>query len=279
MTRRREQLGLVALMLVCIALAVAGETHIVGWWGATPSDAAQMAGNDPRPALFSTDQVAAATSLVDPADARAHALMQQWWSQADGTKPDDAAFKSWVAKVFPAPVDRTLGFPQLASYADHRRPDGITAAGWLGRHGARDVWEVAAKQHSGVIQALPETVSSTLTLAGRLADEHASTFDMQVPYLQQPDLRPHQRAGASQRLVPSYPSSAAASAAAGRAVLARLDPADAAHYRSLEAQVDYARMYVAAAAPVDVSAGAVLGDMVAEYELVTRAGFKPAQLG
>jgi membrane-associated phospholipid phosphatase len=74
----------------------------------------------------------------------------------------------------------------------------------------------------------------------------------------------------------SYPSKHAARAAAARTYLAAMQPHMAAQYRWMEDEIDWSRIYMAGHVPSDISGGALLGDMIGEYFLVTRGGENPA---
>ena len=56
-------------------------------------------------------------------------------------------------------------------------------------------------------------------------------------------------------------------------------PHRAADYRWMEDEIDFSRIYMAGHVPSDISGGSLLGDLVGEYFLVTRAGAAPADLG
>jgi len=62
-------------------------------------------------------------------------------------------------------------------------------------------------------------------------------------------------------------------------VLGTLMPERGAQYRATEAQVDYSRVYMAGHFPGDIRAGALLGDVIGDYFLVTRNGVAVAGLG
>ena len=55
-------------------------------------------------------------------------------------------------------------------------------------------------------------------------------------------------------------------------------PVRGAEYQAMEAQIDYSRVYMAGHFPGDIRGGALLGDLIGDYFLVTRNGVKPADL-
>jgi hypothetical protein len=63
--------------------------------------------------------------------------------------------------------------------------------------------------------------------------------------------------------------------AAARTYLSRLSPYRADQYGWMEKQVDLAALYAGLELPSDVGSGALLGDLVGQYVLVTRGHAKP----
>ncbi len=109
-----------------------------------------------------------------------------------------------------------------------------------------------------------------LAFSGQMASDLKSRFAAPSPYVIDPVLRPD-KSGSSDdgECVCSFPSSHAADSAAARTFLAGLRTAPGL-LRRWEAEIDYSRLYVAGHIPSDIRAGALLGDMIGEYFLVTR---------
>ena len=57
-----------------------------------------------------------------------------------------------------------------------------------------------------------------------------------------------------------------------RTLLGTLMPDRSSQYTATEAQVDYSRIYMAGHFPADIRGGALLGDVIGDYFLVTRNG-------
>ena len=76
----------------------------------------------------------------------------------------------------------------------------------------------------------------------------------------------------------SYPSNHAARGAAARTYLAHFDPQRDPDYQWLQDQVDWSRLYMAGHVASDIAGGSLLGDLVGDYFLVTRAGVAPSAL-
>ena len=87
----------------------------------------------------------------------------------------------------------------------------------------------------------------------------------------QPSLRPDHTVAKGQVCPCSYPSRHASASAAATTYLTGLDPHRGADYVWTEAQVDWSRVYMAGHVPSDIAAGALLGDMIGEYFLESRA--------
>ncbi|MEO7352289.1 MAG: hypothetical protein ABIW17_10350 [Marmoricola sp.] len=90
-----------------------------------------------------------------------------------------------------------------------------------------------------------------------------------------PALRTDQTVTTGQKCPCSYPSRHATAGAASLTVLGTMLPDREAQYRPTEAQIDYSRGHY----PGDIRAGALLGDVIGDYFLITRNGTSPAQLG
>ncbi len=73
----------------------------------------------------------------------------------------------------------------------------------------------------------------------------------------------------------NYPSTQATMSAAARTYLGKLSPYRYDQYAWMEKQVDLAALYAGLELPSDVGAGALLGNLVGEYVLVTRGHAKP----
>ena len=73
----------------------------------------------------------------------------------------------------------------------------------------------------------------------------------------------------------SYPSTQATMSSAARTYLSKLSPYRDEQYSWMEKQVDLAALYAGLELPSDVGSGALLGDLVGQYVLVTRGHAKP----
>ena len=116
-------------------------------------------------------------------------------------------------------------------------------------------------------------------MSKQVADDLGTRYGSSAPYVRMPSLRKDHTVTSGQKCPCSYPSRHAAAGAASRTVLGTLMPERDAQYRATEAQIDYSRVYMAGHFPGDIRAGALLGDVIGDYFLITRNGVAVAGLG
>jgi membrane-associated phospholipid phosphatase len=152
---------------------------------------------------------------------------------------------------------------------------GIAAATWLESYGKKDIWKLYAHDQKEVLA--PSTGAdrkaeekAVLKMSKRVADDLGAKFGSSAPYVRMPSLRTDHTVNPGQKCPCSYPSRHATAGAASRTVLGALMPERDAQYRATEAQVDYSRIYMAGHYPGDIRAGALLGDVIGDYFLLTR---------
>jgi len=237
---------------------------------------------DPPPALFPDTTVARVHELTDPQAARADQLMQAWW-KAHGTAKDDAAFIRFAESTLPgppAPPARNAEMAEIKRLDAARTGGGIQAASWLEAHGKKDVCKLAAHDQAELLagpegDARKNAVDDMLRMSKTIADTLGTTFQVSAPYVIDPSLRPDHHVPAGATCPCSYPSRHASAAASSRTFLGTLDPERDAEYRHWQDQVDYSRLYMAGHVPSDIAGGTLLGDMIGDYFLVTRAHLDP----
>lgn len=223
--------------------------------------------------MFAPALTAGVARQVASADPAAQRLMVGWW-KAHGATADDSAFAQWVTRVFPSPpgtVERLREAQALAPLAATRTSQGLIDAQWLDDHGHDDVWKTLAQ---GLPSRGQSDLDDLLDFSTQLGSDLKNQFGAASPYVIDPALRTDQQTTASSGdCICSYPSSHAANGAAARLYLSHFQT-DAQLLQRWEAEIDYSRLYVAGHVPSDIRAGAVLGDMIGEYFLVTR-GYEP----
>lgn len=220
--------------------------------------------------MFPPTQTAPVARQVASVEPQAERLMAGWW-KGHGTRPDDARFASWLAVVLPRPPasgERLREAGGLEGLAALRTSQGVVDAKWLDEHGKADVWKSLATNLPSNEQA---DLGDLLDFASQVASELKSQFGAPSPYVIDPSLRSDktQTSAADGKCVCSYPSSHATASAAARAYLAhfRVQPG---LLETWEAEIDYSRLYIAGHIPSDIKAGALLGDMIGQYVLITR---------
>ena len=280
--RWRRSRGVVALVLAVVALATGAALDVTQGNGQNTS-AKDRIGANPPPALFTDAAIAPTQTAI--AGVRGQALdLFAGWVAAHGTEKDDAAFARWVAAHFPPPPANLADeMKVVTALGGQRTRPGVAAATWLETYGKKDVWKLYAHDQgerlsSSRADAVKTEEKSALKLAKKLADSLGMHFGSSAPYVRQPALRPDHHVTAGQRCPCSYPSRHAAAAAASETLLGYLQPSMDAEYRHLEAEIAYSRVYMAGHFPTDITAGALLGELVGDYLLVTREHVDPARL-
>lgn len=264
-------------------LAVLG--GLLGPWlvqALTDTTAKDRIAADPPPALFGADDVRRIDPLTRPQASRAHDLMAAWWAD-HGTDPDDEAFMAWLEDTFPGPPDakaRAREMNEVEALARARTDAGVVAATWLEEFGKKDVWKLevhdqAEWEPEPEGEARKDNVDVMLSMSKDVADALGARFEQSAPYVIEPALRTDHVVEDGQVCPCSYPSRHASAAAASRTYLAHFSPQRDRDYRWFEDQIDYSRIYMAGHVASDISAGALLGDMIGEYFLVTRDHVHP----
>jgi membrane-associated phospholipid phosphatase len=232
---------------------------------------------EPMPTLFPDPLVRATGERVDAQSPRAAALMSSWWSSHGSTR-QDAAFVAWLERSLPGPpaaARRTAELRTLQALASHRSTQGVSAATWLETYGSKDVWKLYAHDQGemlppGAGDRRAADLKALLTMVNTVSDTLKAKFGQPSPYVLRPQLRPDKTVAPGRRCPCSYPSHHAASSAAARTFLSYLAPHRAPEYRWMESEVDYSRLYMAGHVSSDLTGGALLGDMIGQYFLVTR---------
>ena len=273
--RRRRRFVVVA---VVASLAVLGGA-VEPWAYATFVDtsAKDRIEADPPPTLFPDATIAPIGARITAQRARADQLMQRWFAQHGSTR-DDTAFEAWLQQAVPPPpsaAERTREVARVQAIFPTRTAAGVTAADWLEAHGKKDVWKLAAHDQAEMLpastgDALKNDVDAELSMAKDVADALGTKYQQSAPYVLHPSLRPDHTVNPGDVCPCSYPSRHAASGAAAQTYLAARSPHESAYYRCMLDEIAWSRIYMAGHTESDITAGALLGDMIGEYFLVTR---------
>jgi hypothetical protein len=232
---------------------------------------------DPPPALFPEAAVAPIGAKIAAEDSTARALMAQWWT-VHGPRADDTQFVQWLERKLPDPPptqQRAAEIRQVQALAATRTTRGTAAATWLEVHGKKDVWKLGVHDQAELLspavgERRKQEVDDLLSMAKDVADTLGARYEQPAPYVVDPSLRPDHTVTPGQVCPCSYPSRHAAAGAAARTYLSSLVPRREADYRWTEEEIAYSRIYMSGHVPSDITGGALLGDMIGEYFLVTR---------
>lgn len=236
----------------------------------------------PPPRLFPDDAVAPLGRRIDGQATPARRLMSSWWAGHDDA-PHDAQFAGWLERSLPAPpsaADRAAEIRGVQALAPTRTSRGVEAATWLEAYGKKDIWKLYAHDQGELVtrrvdDARQQEVKDMLSMSKDVADALGLKNKQSAPYVVDPSLRPDHTVSKGQVCPCSYPSRHATAGAAARTYLSFLAPHRGTDYRWMEDEIDYSRVYMAGHVPSDVVAGALLGDMIGDYFLVTRHHMTP----
>ena len=240
---------------------------------------------DPPPALFPDPVVAPIGGEIDHQATTARTLMSRWWA-SHGTQADDAQFVAWLERTLPGPpsADARKGeIRDVQALAPRRTSAGEAAATWLEVHGKKDVWKLAVHDQAEMLSKpvgdrRKQAVDDMLKMSKHVADALGARYHQSAPYVVDPSLRPDHTVKAGQVCPCSYPSRHATVGAASTTYLSYFAPHRAVDYRWNEDEIAYSRIYMAGHVPSDITGGALLGDMIGEYFLVTRDHVRPSAL-
>jgi hypothetical protein len=222
----------------------------------------------PAPRLFSDDQIAPLGAALAAQKAHADRLFTAW-SAAHPTR-DDAGFTAFaLAQVPPVPDAATQAreLAELRALARSRTPEGMTAASWLEVYGKKDVWKLYLRDATETATA-PErkrdaaVFTADTALAKSMSATAQARFGRPAPTVVDPSLRQ-----AARKAKLSYPSKHAVYVYSELELLSALDPGRAAEFRHLTDEVAYSRLYAAGHYRSDLVAGALLGDLLGDYEV------------
>ena len=274
---RSRRFYVIAVLAVLVVLGGAVEP----WAYATFVDtsAKDRIAADPPPTLFSDSAIRPIEHRVDAQPARARRLMAGWWKQ-HGSTADDAEFETWLEQTLPPPPSpsrRAKEIKEVQAIAKTRTSAGVAAATWLEAYGKNDIWNLAAHDQAELLpastgEALKNHVSDATSMAKDVADALGTKDQQSAPYVIDPSLRTDKTVNPGDVCPCSYPSRHAAEGAAASTFLTETDPHRASDYRWMLGEVAWSRVYMAGHTPSDITAGALLGDMIGEYFLVTRGG-------
>lgn len=283
----RRYIVTAAAAVVALALGLLGPWAWAKIQGPSAKDRIEA---DPPPALFAESDIAPVDTWVSPEQRIAHESMRAYW-KSHGRAAHDQEFLSWVGHNFPQPPkDRATEMSVLQDVKTSRTGSGVLAATWLEKYGKKDIWKLYAHDQAEWLptatgEQRKDDVKAMLKLAKKATDDLSQRSQASSPYVldrslldsRSKDRDPIEKLKSEKRPCPcSYPAGHAAKAAAARTYLGALQPHLMDQYRFMEDEIDWSRVYMAGHLPSDVAGGALLGDMIGEYFLVTRGHPAPA---
>ncbi len=236
--------------------------------------------SSPAPPLLDAGDLRTVGTVIDAQKAPSTKLIKRWWSE-NGTGKADEGFVSWAAAQLPAEpttIQRQTEQVTVKQLKASRDPAGNRAAEWLNKHGCEDIWASFTAQQLALRSTTDDEPSDTeLKTVLKLASEVASAAQDRSgsPAASQPKPCSGATKPARDDCSCNYPSTQSTMSAAARTYLGELSPYRFDQYAWMEQQVDLAAVYAGLELPSDVGSGALLGDLVGRYVLVTRGHAKP----
>ena len=279
--RTTRSKAFVALGVVSVLTVIAGAVAPWAYSSFVDTTAKDRIAAAPPPTLFPDDDIAPIGQEIAQQQPTAQHLMTGWWADHDATV-DDLAFITWLEATLPGPPSstaRAAEITQVQQIAPTRTTAGVTAATWLEAYGKKDVWKLAAHDQAELLpaaagDAVKNDVDAMLSMSKTVADALGAKYQQSAPYVVDPSLRTDHTVAPGDVCPCSYPSRHATSGAASATYLSGLAPHRAGEYSWMEDEIVWSRIYMAGHVTSDITGGALLGDMIGEYFLVTR-GHEP----
>jgi uncharacterized membrane protein len=236
--------------------------------------------SDPAPPLLESGDLRTVSGVIGAQEKRANRLMKRWFAD-NGTSKADSGFVSWAAAQLPAEpttIQRQAEQKTVKDLAASGSAAGNRAADWLNEHGCEDVWmsftsQQLALRSSSDAQPSTDEISTVLKLAAEVAS--AAQDRNGSPAASQDEPCSGASKPARSDCECNYPSTQGTMSAAARSYLGGLSPYRYDQYAWMEQQVGTAALYAELELPSDIGSGALLGDLVGQYVLVTRGHAKP----
>lgn len=259
-------MGRTGIRLLGAAVLAAGLFALVGLLLARQESAGSRIGGHPAPALFGAARIAPLGAQLAAEKPIADRLFRIWAAQHPGR--DDAGFTRFALAQLPGPPDATTQATELAelrALAGQRTKQGRRAASWLDVYGKVDIWTTYVTDvqrpgsRAGELSELKQTTRLAKTIVA-LAQTH---FARPGPKVVDPSLKP----GSNRPGKLSYPSGHASYVFAELTVLSAQQPRRRDEFVRTANEVAYSRLYAAGHYRSDLLAGALLGDLIGDYEL------------
>ncbi len=265
-------MGRTWLRILAVGLAAAALFGVAGLVLARSGPAGNPVDTHPAPMLFDAALIAPLGAQLAAEKPIADRLFNRWAAQHPGR--DDSAFTRFALAQLPGPPDAATQAGELTELrllAASRTRQGKQAATWLEVYGKTDVWTKYATEGSGPgsgsnpgdVSELKQTTKLVKTVVA-LAQAH---FARPGPKVIDPSLKP----GSNRPDKLSYPSSHASYVFAQLTVLSAQQPSRRSDFVRTANEVAYSRLYAAGHYRSDLVTGALLGDLVGDYEVSLRS--------
>ncbi len=259
------------MRLFAVAVAAAGVFGLAALLIARSAPAGNSIDGHPAPVLFDAVRIAPLGAQLAAEKPIADRLFRDWAGQHPGR--DDAAFTRFAIAQLPGPPDSATQageLTELRALAAERTKQGKQAANWLGVYGKVAIWTTYVTDmnrpgsKTGELSELKQTTRLAKTVVA-LAQSH---FARPGPKVVDPSLKP----GSTRPDKLSYPSGHASYVFAELTVLSAQQPGRRDEFVRAANEVAYSRLYAAGHYRSDLLAGALLGDLIGDYELSLHPG-------
>jgi hypothetical protein len=236
--------------------------------------------SDPAPPLLGSGDLRTVSGVIGDQEKPADRLMKRWFAD-NGTAKADSGFVSWAVAQLPAEpttIQRQAEQQTVKQLGDTSDAAENRATDWLNEHGCEDVWVSFTTQQlslrsSSDAQPSVDEIKAVLKLASEVASAAQDRNGSPAASQDEPCSGATEPARSDCQC--NYPSSQGTMAAAARSYLGGLSPYRYDQYAWMEQQVGLAALYAGLELPSDIGSGALLGDLVGQYVLVTRGHAKP----
>ncbi len=257
------------LMVTLILVVGGGALALAKLSGSNRDDAFH---GSPVPVLFTDAQIQPVDGPLKGAEARGHELAKTWLD-AHPTA-GDKEFSAWAVQAIGIPPGATTQHAELRTLkalSGQRDPAGTNAATWLESHGKKQPWKAIRNQTETFVadpleQTAKDALNASFDLGSTLQGIAKVRYARPSPYQADPSIDALNQARFSGQVRQSYPSKHTVYAGAALAILEPLDPHLQSEYDWMIDEIAFSRMYAGGHYLSDLTAGALLGTLIGDYE-------------
>ena len=264
-------MGRTWIRMLAVGAIAAGALGAAGLLITRSAPAGNAIDGHPAPVLFEAARIAPLGAQLAAEKPIADRLFRSWVGQHPGR--DDAAFTRFAIAQLPGPPDTATQAGELTELrllAAERTKQGKQAANWLEVYGKVAIWTtyVTDVHRPGSKTGELSTLKQTTRLAKTVVAIAQTHFARPGPKVVEPSLKP----GSNHPDKLSYPSGHATYVFAELTVLSDQQPRRRDEFVGTANEVAYSRLYAAGHYRSDLVAGALLGDLIGDYELSLHPG-------